>query len=109
MSEAKYTPGPWNCDQYHPGEITAVSKWPEGAEARGIICTMNDKLLPGFPMQQQQEANARLIAAAPDLLAACKAARIELAWLKTQIHWSGSLQAAFEKLQAAEAQAKGGA
>lgn len=64
---AKHTPGPWKTDRnnVHTGRIATIHhclgndwvevwspKWPEGEE--------------------EQEANARLIAAAPELLEACK-------------------------------------
>lgn len=56
---AKHTPGPWEqsgCSVY--GKTTAKP-----------ICLMS-----GPAMQEEREANARLIASAPELLEACKMA-----------------------------------
>ena len=51
-----HTPGPWICDQIngeiHTGEEECISRV--------------------YLLAEQESANARLIAAAPDLLAACK-------------------------------------
>jgi hypothetical protein len=54
MSE-QHTPGPWINDA--PGCV--AKHWPEGGKATVCIC----------PAGAEGEANARLIAAAPDLLA----------------------------------------
>lgn len=60
----KYTPGPWTTT------LSVVGT------TRGTICTMCrpcDRTGRGIP-SDEQDANARLIAAAPDLLAACREA-----------------------------------
>lgn len=68
MSDAKHTPGPWNytlCD----GE----SAWlvgPRNAEGPDYVADAH-KLTHGR-RDEDSEANARLIAAAPELLAACE-------------------------------------
>lgn len=64
MSAAKHTPGPWVFN----------------AEADEITCDARDGKVEiayvqtGFnePFESEQQANARLICAAPDLLAACQ-------------------------------------
>ena len=68
---AQHTPGPWRV-----------------GDAGGTVYTAQEHLAPyretvayitrGFPTERHR-ANARLIAAAPDLLAALRAARFELA------------------------------
>ena len=60
-----HTPGPWVAV---PGQSPIVIR-----EARFIVCT-----IPGPWGNEWCEANARLIAAAPDLLEACEAA---LTWV----------------------------
>lgn len=74
----EYTPGPW-------GLFDGTDIWPINADGGGYIArlrfrgraveTDGDR---GFP---ETEANARLIAAAPDLLEAAKAARERIKWL----------------------------
>lgn len=62
--KSKHTPGPW---EYAP---TA------GHETHGQSVVYNDGL--SIAIVYDGEANARLIAAAPDLLQACKAAVVSL-------------------------------
>jgi hypothetical protein len=63
--EAKHTPGPWETDRnnVHAGQIATIHH-----------CIGNDWIevwSPNWPdSEETQEANARLIAAAPDLLSA---------------------------------------
>lgn len=73
-----HTPGPWRVDvtkaagsygvwtdyATHPGE--------DGAGYGSCICSMLP--MDGHVPQEQRDANALLISAAPDLLAACEAA-----------------------------------
>ena len=65
---SKHTPGPWEVSEDDPCEIQR--------EGNGDFVAM---VLPapelGWDMNAEREANARLIAAAPDLLAALRAAR----------------------------------
>lgn len=65
MSE-QYTPGPWGIERC---EVTPCFHIEAGAYPFGTsICEVNDS-----PRDGSAEANARLIAAAPELLAALKA------------------------------------
>lgn len=72
MSEAKHTPGPWYAldhwtDIYSPDrEEPDSSPW--------HICRVSQAVGYQAGENVQSRANARLIAAAPDLLAACKGA-----------------------------------
>jgi hypothetical protein len=63
--DAKFTPGPWHQHEEWPRFVCSAD------ESNGCyrICTCEGR---------DGEANARLIAAAPDLLAACK---LMLAWI----------------------------
>src|SRR5262245_8831819 len=67
MSEQKHTPGPWTVDS---DESIAVRPNGDG----GRVCTLNwlrgRQGLNGRREANEVEANARLIAAAPDMLAA---------------------------------------
>ena len=66
-THAKHTPGPWH-----------VEKWEYPKETKLIIQNGNDatcEILDLWCMDdrtEERDANARLIASAPDLLAACK-------------------------------------
>lgn len=60
----KYTPGPW----FAAGYKSVWRVWHD----EGIACVAD--VHPGLEPDPTAEANARLIACAPDLLAACEAA-----------------------------------
>ncbi|RWO20708.1 hypothetical protein [Mesorhizobium sp.] len=74
-SETKHTPGPWAIDPTYLSEVqtpddkTIASCWHAHAEGRTVSITgvLECSL-------EESAANARLIAAAPDLLAALEAA-----------------------------------
>lgn len=68
---ATHTPGPWEHLPDNNDAIAAVNRRADRSIASFVsLATMN----PLWPeMRDQQEANARLMAAAPDLLAAAKA------------------------------------
>ncbi len=71
MSE-KYTPGPWRVnDTNRRGDLFIAV---EGDRNALVVAEMLPSFLPGENCYGCVEANARLIAASPDLLAACKAA-----------------------------------
>lgn len=63
----KHTSGPWVVDPKHPSEWNAVL--PSGTGVKIGMCFV---LAYGVPVMEDSEANARLCAAAPDLLAALK-------------------------------------
>ena len=65
MSNSKHTPGPWSLKDC--GYKFIVSKTGDGYITRDV-CRMDGSTMAAFA----QEANARLIAAAPDLLAVVK-------------------------------------
>jgi len=73
------TPGPWRVDGHAedlmPREI--VKDFPTKGEC-GLVCELTHSLF-----RENQRDNARLIAAAPDLLTACKGALAALSQSKT--------------------------
>ena len=72
MSEAKFTPGPWKLesDNYTGSNDESFLEWVEAGPARVYLSRHN-------PTERaEQVANANLIAAAPELYAALKAALI---------------------------------
>lgn len=64
MSKSEHTPGPWNAEIYVHGEFAIVVHRQGHSGGTLVICSR--KRHPG--RQTEFEANARLIAAAPDLL-----------------------------------------
>jgi hypothetical protein len=103
---AKHTPGPWTIERhFHPEEAAIPSYLEIVAEARGE-CRYLCQILPQFEERPTDEtlSNARLIAAAPDLLVACQAVLPALEWCHAQgLQTSGAL----EIVRAAIAKAKG--
>ena len=100
MMDTKHTPGPWYAGLYDTspnflrvGKHMAVGR--EGDDMLIAVCGT-----PGFATS---EADARLIAAAPDLLAACKA-MLELT--ETDHGDSEETDAAFDLARAAIAKAE---
>ncbi|TLX12106.1 hypothetical protein [Rhizobium sp. MHM7A] len=68
MTESKHTPGPWHVDPKSPEESFFEDVNVLRHDGLAIaVCVHNGDILPPEP-----EANARLIAAAPDLLEALK-------------------------------------
>lgn len=71
---SKHTPGPWwlGRDPCHYDSLTSISG---GSDSNGGIRSVAEV---GGHDVDEAEANARLIAAAPDLLAACEAALVQV-------------------------------
>lgn len=72
----KYTPGPWTFETVKTvcGICHKVGPMPPMRESEkpGSACIYVDYPSPGHPVAIELEANARLIAAAPELLSALK-------------------------------------
>ncbi len=60
-----HTPGPWNVAESHAGSILITAEHPRGVD--------QDVAKIYIPETGDMKANGRLIAAAPDLLAVCRA------------------------------------
>ena len=65
MSDLKHTPGPWVATQNEAAAWAITTAGPLVM----FVCEVNG---PYTPSMDRYEADARLIAAAPDLLAACE-------------------------------------
>lgn len=96
-NETKHTPGPWH--EYNASHGRILSHWhvggPDYREGLGAICKTTGEYIP-----EVEHANARLIAAAPELLEAVELAELELRQL-------GSPRSALTTLQEAIAKVKG--
>lgn len=69
-TQNKHTPGPWKAQSRCASDGTLVVKDASFDE----ICVVREKTLRDYTDEDKKHvANARLIAAAPDLLAACEA------------------------------------
>ncbi len=62
MSQTKHTPGPWSVFDYKEGGLTVVS------DTHGAYVAKCDGISATIGSAEELMANARLIAAAPDLL-----------------------------------------
>lgn len=67
MSDAQHTPGPWRLERN-------VTNYRSGAKSLQLRSHDGISLIATFPGCEGDVANARLIAAAPDLLDACRKA-----------------------------------
>lgn len=95
MSDVKHTPGPWVKGKF--GQLYGASGRQVGVWDAGIARVSRDA---------EAEANARLIAAAPELLAACEE-MIGTLWFKSP-HGSDVINAdAYKQMTDAIAKAKG--
>ena len=84
MSESKHTPGPWKrCKELGGGPWYSI----EGSS--GWVCQVADPYSP----------DARLVAASPDLLAACERALVHLATEDRFYRTADMLRAAIRKTQ----------
>ena len=108
-----HTPGPWRVDSTVSlgayGVWTAYSTHPgyDGAGYESPICSMNpaEQLIP----REQRDANARLIAAAPELLEALKEQVRGAEWRQENEpdNWNGADDEALERARAAIEAAEG--
>jgi len=95
---SKHTPGPWKWWTTHEGAHRI------NPHKGGLVIASCDTR---NPFSEEQEANARLIAAAPDLLEACKAALFEITDIERQGRHNGNslpkmLSAAIAKAERGE-------
>ena len=94
---ASFTPGPWSVGGRH-GFVEVFG--PRNLTGSPIIATMES---------QPREANARLIAAAPEMLAALQNAQLQIEYLHDKFQETGSGNATLYFIQAAIAKATGAA
>lgn len=95
--KVKHTAGPWS--------IQAGSSNPLIGSADYTVAEVLDDC---FPDAVQQQANAQLIAAAPDLLALCKEAEHLMPYIPAD-HFDGHCAAFFRRLAEAIKKAEGAA
>jgi hypothetical protein len=75
----KHTPGPWKILSGNYGGVTSIN-----ASIRERICTLKETINPKDGNSTNYKANAHLIAAAPEMLEACRQAEITLiSWGET--------------------------
>lgn len=112
MVDAKHTPGPWRTYSARgsDGEHCYWGIDPEG-DYRGTIGSSHDAEHIGGITKEESEANARLIAAAPELLEAldemtaiCAACTFENIYIRGQYF---NREGSVERARAAIAKAKG--
>jgi hypothetical protein len=96
MSEIKHTPGPWVFDEDECSAIPALH----------LYCADSKNPFHGSRSEEELKANARLIAAAPELLEALKEAIETIKFLSTRDNSWGE-QIVCEDLQAIVAKATG--
>jgi len=104
-SEQGHTPGPWHVGQGN-GEGSVFSEagrmgWGPGGTTLAPICRMIEQ------DPAEDEANARLIAAAPDLLAACEDAVATLVRWADNSAWDERDDLTIDGLRAAIVKAEG--
>jgi len=75
VSASKHTPGPWGVPHFAEPEAGCDCRYVLCDSHMGAICTITWNKEGDHPPLEQAQANARLIAAAPELLDACKELR----------------------------------
>lgn len=113
--ESTHTPGPWGIEKTKETNWIGPMRRSRDGKVAEIVCdTDRDGLTPDAIARN--DANARLIAAAPDLLAACKAALLaSMQWEtalvcsdETAVHDAAdAIEAAATDMRAAIAKAEG--
>ncbi len=106
MKESKFTPGPWIVTDATTGH-DLPHRWIADCYQLSIVTQESGNI----PNHEQAEANARLIAAAPELLAACKAALERLSFAAPEVQPASRPalfidQSTYKQLRAAIAKAE---
>ncbi len=100
----EHTIGEWQVDEVRP--------WPNNPHVAGIIIKTKGGRqvcrIGALPELSEMKANARLIAAAPDLLEACQLAQEFLSGIGWSAWFGGTYQELEMSLEAAIAKATGG-
>lgn len=106
--ETKYTPGPWKFTQHEEG-FPNFGHIHHDWKNNGRNWTRTIAVLPTYAGKDECRANAQLIAAAPELFEACRAAKATLALKYEKEHQFNDInsQRLFEMLNAVIAKAIG--
>jgi len=101
----KHTPGPWEWVEppivgYRAIYITASPNDPNAKHGPYLASDIGTLHRSGYETDGEWEANARLIAAAPDLLEACKEASKHLTWGDVDTEVAQMVNAAIAKAEA---------
>ena len=99
---SKHTPGPWKTEQSSRTDIYIISQSVE-ARNKWVATACNHEFHPTEENNKRNQYNARLIAAAPELLEACHA----LLRVRDAEEWVAALRAAIEQARAAIDKAEG--
>lgn len=80
-----HTPGPWKVAKYQVGTVVTNYEPKEGRTVgyscgNDFVADLDDGKYHKYLDEKEREANARLIAAAPDLLEALEVARERVFW-----------------------------
>ena len=108
MSETKHTPGPWAVSIGPPRVAPKKTRIIPGDNRDFIIATAETGVY-GPPKVGEDEANARLISAAPELLEALKAVILDVSVPKSDHPWAIQQRKAHEMAAAAIRKAEGNA
>lgn len=106
---AQHTPGPWSV----ASKPSSVVGWPVCAELGTEVAYVQTLVFAGQPIPKEAQANARLIAAAPELLEALEAVSAEYRRLNpmrtADVHKMGCkcIRCAIDFADAAIAKARG--
>jgi hypothetical protein len=103
MTRTPHTKGPWALSQYRHG-LRIVSEDHPSVDENAIICELEPEEV--FGTTEEIKANARLIAAAPDLLAALKEAAAQFRWYVELHNAKGDDPLARQKAERNEAMAR---
>jgi hypothetical protein len=94
MNKDQHTPGPWAIARCGENDPKPCGIYSEGI-ATGMVCSIGTQ-------HESAQANARLIASAPDLLSAARLANEELLALGVGSSGSPALRALWEAIAKAE-------
>jgi hypothetical protein len=87
MSNTKHTPGPWVIDKSNPVKIQGIGHQPQ---IRYPVCSVS-------ALGKHWQANARLMAAAPELLDACILAEASDSFTRLNSAAQNAIRAAIAK------------
>lgn len=107
MKNTKHTPGPWFATVNHTANGSSASV--HNSEGYSILSNINGLTTENIPENEECEANARLIAAAPELLECMNMLACELAHVEKHGKRSNLYDSICEMYKRTLNKAKGGA